>query len=167
MDLFRYSSSILLCLALAGCFSTNQGKAPIFSKGRDSVEKAALNWDVEYYSQKDLALQEIMKTPTTFPILFEEDSYVWERALIFLKNYTNGVGWNEEVNGIFILTSDSENNDEKFHYQISKKMTPDGYVYSVHCYTWEHLETPTSLLNAKNLSRFMRRGELERELITS
>jgi hypothetical protein len=140
-------------------------KSPRNSLVSDGTKRAAINWDVEYYSSKDLALQEIMKTPTEFPILFEEDYYVWERARIFMLKYTKGVAWHNEASGVTLLSSDAENNQESFHYFVSKKMTPDGYRYSVSCLTWDHRETPNSLLNAKNLSRFMRRGELEADLI--
>jgi len=165
----KIATIVFIALIATGCAVKKNGVHPVLENenGRSAVERAAMNWNVEYYSPKDLAMQEVMKSPTVFPILHEEDYYVWERAKIYLNKYTKGIGWENEINGITILTSDAENTDERFHYQISKKMNPDGYIYTVNCYTWDHQETPTSLLNAKNLSRFMRRGELEADLIVN
>lgn len=159
----RLITGVILCLFVSACTTLQRG--PSNSRVNDSAKRAAVNWDIEYYSPKDLALQEIMKTPTEFPILFEEDYYVWERAKIFLMKYTKGVAWQDEASGVFLMSSDAENNEESFHYLVSKRMTPEGYNYVVSCLTWDHRETPNSLLNAKNLSRFMRRGELEADLI--
>lgn len=163
MHILKLSSVVILSIvSLSACSSTTFNRNSLVA---DGTKRAAINWDVEYYSAKDLALQEIMKTPTEFPILFEEDYYVWERARIFMLKYTKGVAWHNETGGVTLLSSDAENNQESFHYFVSKKMTPDGYRYTVSCLTWDHRETPNSLLNAKNLSRFMRRGELEADLI--
>lgn len=160
------SATVYCLVVFAGCSGSMSKRAPtVNGEKREAAERAAMNWDVEYYSPKDLALQEVMKSPTQFPILHEEDYYVWERAKIFMTKYTKGVAWENEISGLHIMTSDAENNDESFHYQVSKRMTGEGYTYTVNCFTWDHQETPTSLLNAKTLSRFMRRGELEADLI--
>ncbi|MDZ4785775.1 MAG: hypothetical protein SGJ02_06840 [bacterium] len=164
---FSIPYGLLAILFFYGCTPsiTKNGRVSQ-TKNKDAVERAALNWEVEYYSAKDLALQEVMKTPTTFPVLHEEDYYVWERAFLFLKNNTKGIAWNDRLSeDLVVLTSDAENNEERFQYEISKKRTPDGFNYTVNCYTWDHIETPTALLNAKNLARFMRRGELEGDLL--
>lgn len=155
----------MACLLSACSASQSTPSHNRFNPAKESAQRASINWEIEHYTTKDLALQEIMKTPTEFPILFEEDYYVWERAKIFIMRYTKGIAWEDETSGIFVMSSDAENNEEPFHYLISKKMNPDGYTYKVACLTWEHAETPDALLNAKNLSRFMRRGELEADLL--
>lgn len=162
-----------LCLIVGCSTPRNKAVAPTGTLSLNSPKEVGIrgsyNWKnrVEFYSVQDVATQEISKSPTSFPIAFSEDGYSWERAKLFLKNHTAGFGWNDEFDNGSILTSDAENNKDKFHYQIVKIRNYEGYRYTVKCYNSLHQETSESILNAKNLARFIQKGELELELLKS
>ena len=160
-----------LFLTVLGCASP----APLSPSGNLSIispsdlgKRGSYRWDFEFDSVRDLALKEIENTPLTFTMPLEEDYYAWERALLFIVNHTSGFGWNDTFeDGGAIVTSDAENSGDKFHYQISKSFSPDGYHYAVKCLTHDHQESTETLLNAKNLARFIKDGKLEGDLLRS
>jgi hypothetical protein len=121
-------------------------------------------------TSRDQARQEILETPTTFDIEFEDDQNSWDRARFFLENYIGlpadrssvvtrvvGVRWSLASNPA----------QASYAYEVAKDATRTGFTYYVTCTPGSGGNPSQAALNAANLARFIRDGKLEMSLLTA
>lgn len=118
-------------------------------------------------SVEDLAKSNIDSSGTAFLIPFKDDHYAWERAQYFLQKYV-GDGKPPVIKLVgdrFILTN-RENPTGNFNYEIIKDNTKSGFRYAVICEVRNPIiDRQSAEANARNLSRFIREGNLEASLL--
>lgn len=115
---------------------------------------------IEAVSSHDEALLQIQSAPTRFFIDVENNAAAWERARFFLTQYT-GPG-RVDIQSTADREQLTKVSESGFRYHISRTFESGGAQYHVICTpTQAGADTTTALLNAKNLARFIREGELE------
>ena len=156
----------LFVVGLAGCASNKVAPAP---DGSISALVRASDYGLEVAeTSKDQARQEILHTPTTFDVQFEDDRYSWERARFFLENYIGlpadrssvmtrvvGVRWSLASNPA----------QASYAYEVAKDATRTGFTYYVTCTPGAAGTPDQAALNAANFARFIRDGKLEMSLL--
>ena len=107
---------------------------------------------------------QIQSAPTRFFIDVENNSAAWERARFFLSQYT-GPG-RVEIQSSADREQLAKLSNTGFRYQIARVFERGGAQYQIIC-TPKNSGTANNdaLLNAKNLARFVREGELDLGLI--
>ncbi len=145
MKRFILSSFVLsLSVILGGCHS-NTG------------------YTVERTSSQELILEEIEGMPTQFALDVPSSKAAWVRAVLFVQEHTKG---SAEIEGDRIVSC-SNHPENQFIYRIKKHESEMGAEFEISCEPVE--KTPakqaSALLNAKNLARFLRNGELELSLL--
>lgn len=118
---------------------------------------------IERTSSQELILEEIEGMPTQFSLDIPSSKAAWVRAVLFVQEHTKGSA-EIEPNKIVSCSNHPEN---QFVYRISKNDSEMGATFEITCEPIE--KTPANqaaaLLNAKNLARFLRNGELELSLL--
>lgn len=118
---------------------------------------------IERISSQELILEEIEGMPTQFSLDIPSSKAAWVRAVLFVQEHTKGSA-EIESNKIVSCSNHPEN---QFIYRINKHESEVGANFEITC---EPIQpTPSNqaaaLLNAKNLARFLRNGELELSLL--
>lgn len=120
-------------------------------------------YTVERTSSQELILEEIEGMPTQFSLDIPSSKAAWVRALFFVQEHTKG---SAEIEGNKIVSC-SNHPENQFIYRINKHESEIGTDFEITCEAVE--KTPANqaaaLLNAKNLARFLRNGELELSLL--
>lgn len=125
---------------------------------------------VEASSSLDQARESIEAQKLTFHTPFEEGRKVWERALLFSEHFLakaptiSNARTGTPIKSKFpetVLRTESE----RFSYEIIQRMEQDGFIYAVQSHEKSKGETPDSTLNAKNIARFLEKGQLEASLL--
>lgn len=130
------------------------------NQARNSAQRV----QVEHDSVTEIALQEVMATPTEFFIPVEEDRFAWGRARMFFEQ-------KEGAKPSIISTpshtevSNSNTKGDKYLYRVIRQPAAGGFQYTVTCRP--RLATGANLCkrNAKNVARFVKDGSLERTLL--
>jgi hypothetical protein len=116
--------------------------------------------DYELVSQQEDILNQIQSAPTRFTLALEENDAAWARANYFLRTYGGKAQIEKEAfQDKDVLT---KNGTSGFRYQIIRQFANSKVTYQVLCTPKSSKRTTTeALLNAKNLARFLKDGELE------
>jgi len=136
------------------------GCAPFMYGSNARVKPVA----IEAVSSHEEALLQIQSSPTRFFVEVEGNAAAWERARFFLSQYA-GPG-RVEIQSSADREQFSKVSSSGYRYQISRTFEVGGAQYQVLCTPKQAgADTNAALLNAKNLARFVREGELEVGLI--
>lgn len=111
-------------------------------------------------SQED-TLQQIQATPTRFSMPIEENQAAWERARFFLERYAGkGKIQSDKQHDRDTMTKMSSSG---FRYQFIRQFERGEAHFQVFCTPAKGSANSTAdaLLNAKNVARFLKDGELE------
>jgi hypothetical protein len=141
------------CHILTSCFAntsgTNQPLQPIA---------------IEAVSSEEESLLQIQSSPTRFFVDVENNAAAWERAHFFLVQYA-GPG-RVELQSSSDREQLSKVSKTGFRYQITRNFENGGAQYQVFCSPKQAgVANNDALMNAKNLARFVREGELDLGLI--
>lgn len=134
-----------------------------FISGCSTLESAGLvSKPVTYeaISSQEEALQEIQASPTNFEVTIEENEAAWERARFFLQQYAGkGKIQSERAADRDVMTKAGS---AGFRYQVARRFNGGKVNFQVFCTPKDpKRSTAQALLNAKNVARFVRSGELE------
>lgn len=117
---------------------------------------------IEVSNSADEYKSAILSGPTEFKIKSYESERAWERAVFFFKNYIDSkleysyIGKNKKI----VATS------KNYTYEISVSPENNFYKYKVQCFAGNSQnQSDESIVNAKNLSYFIRSGEIELNLL--
>jgi hypothetical protein len=164
---------LLLALAagvcwLSGC-SGSGAPRPSPGQVRSEIEIDGID------SVEDQALQAVMKAPLEFTVSFDEDQHAWDRARLFLRQYTlRGVVVDQELpygEGKLSNVIQSKNalgdfRPEPYLYTIERRLTTEGFRYLVQCQVGDSRGDPMyANRNGRNLARFVQAGSLELSLL--
>jgi hypothetical protein len=156
----------LFVLALSGCAPSKVASAP---QGSISALVRASDYGLEVAeTTQDQARQEILETPTSFDVHFEEDRYSWERARFFLENYIGlPSGHSSVVTRVVGVRWSLASNPAQaaYAYEVAKDSTHSGFTYYVTCIPGAGGTPDQAALNAANFARFIRDGKLEMSLL--
>jgi hypothetical protein len=135
--------------------SCSAGTSSSFNSGK---------FEFETISSAEEARLEIQSAPTAFSLDPEQNESAWERAYFYLNQYAGeGKVVHESASDRDILTKSTAHG---FRYQISRQYQGGGVNFQVLCTPIQGRGNPTdALLNAKNLARFIRTGELEMSIV--
>ena len=163
------ASVLVLCLSGAvGCGTAKVAPAP---EGSISALVRASDYGLEVAeTSRDQARQEILETPTTFDIQFEDDRNSWDRARFFLENYIGlPAGTSSVVTRVVGVRWSLASNPAQaaYSYEVAKDATRAGFTYYVSCTPGATGNSSQAALNAANLARFIRDGKLEMSLLAS
>lgn len=112
-------------------------------------------------SPQEDTLQQIQATPTRFSLPIEENQAAWERARFFLERYAGkGKIQSEKSSDRDVLTKVSA---AGFRYQFVRHFDRGEAHFQVFCTPSKGSKRTAgdALLNAKNVARFLKDGELE------
>lgn len=125
---------------------------------------------VEATSSLDQTKEDIAAQKVVFRAQFEDGRKVWERALLFsehflqkspvISNARSGASVKSKFPETVLRTESN-----RFSYEIVQRMEQDGFIYVVEASEKLKGETPESILNAKNIARFLEKGQLEDSLL--
>ncbi len=121
----------------------------------------------ERISPLEQATEAIAATPTRFTVPAEDEVVSWNRARTFFATTLKNEGVQvDHVGNSDLRISNRESKSERFFYSVIKRRLGNGgYDFQVVVNPrLPHLEQEAAL-NAKNLSRFIREGELETMLL--
>jgi len=151
----RNSHFRIFCLLSALC-----GCAPAVT--RPAVEKVTPQYDVQVETMEDQANAAVNRAPTNFAVASaSDDKLFWARTSLFFKQYTDSYQLKKNV------VRSVPGSKSRFIYEVSRVDQPETVKYSVRCLAAGNINTSTDVLsrNAKNLSRFIREGNLELSLL--
>lgn len=158
----------LLMVSVGGCASPKVAPAP---DGSISALVRASDYGLEVAeTSRDQARQEILETPTSFDVQFEDDRNSWDRARFFLENYIGLPADHSSVVTRVVGTRwslASNPAQAAYAYEVAKDTTRTGFTYYVTCTPGAGGSPSEAALNAANLARFIRDGKLEMSLLTS
>lgn len=120
-------------------------------------------YTVERTSSQELILEEIEGMPTRFSLDVPSSKAAWVRAVLFVQEHTKG---SAEIEGDRIVSC-SNHPENQYIYRIKKHESEMGAEFEITCDPVEMTpaKQASALLNAKNLARFLRNGELELSLL--
>jgi hypothetical protein len=112
----------------------------------------------EIISSDQVVLDEINIQPTSFFVANQDDSASWVRARFFFQTYLSGQP--QLSDKLFISDKKAKST---INYQVKREPQEEGTLYIVTCTNGINSQvTPEKLLlAAKNLARFIQKGELE------
>ncbi len=163
----RHAVIFAAVVASVGCGSSSLRGSARNGSIADVVRASDYGLEVEATTQ-DQAREEILTTPTSFDIQFDQDEHCWERARFFLENYTGAPATHSSVvtRVVGVRWSLASNPAESAYlYEVAKDSTQDGYTYYVTCQPGQGGSSDQAALNAGNLARFIREGKLEMSLL--
>lgn len=111
-------------------------------------------------SSQEETLIQIQNSPTHFSLSIEENEAAWERARFFLEQYAGkGKISSEHSSDRDVMTKIGSSG---FRYQMVRQFEKGKVGYQVFCTPKDSKRSNAeALLNAKNVARFVREGELE------
>lgn len=145
----------LALLCACGCAASNSQKL--------IYEKEKYQYDV--MSVPDVTKQEVLSTPRTFVLDYYENTYAWERAKIFFKEHTTSFLGERKISAEKTLLSNIESSKDRYAFEVERSKIPEGFKYQINCFMNELSGEDRSDLNARNLARFIQKGQLERSLL--
>jgi hypothetical protein len=166
--LARAGVGALLLISVGGCGSPRVARAP---EGSISALVRASDYGLEVAeTSREQARQEILETPTSFDVQFEDDRNSWDRARFFLENYIGlPAGHSSVVTRVVGSRWSLASNPAQaaYAYEVAKDTTRTGFTYSVSCSPGAGGTLSEAALNAANLARFIRDGKLEMSLLAA
>ena len=116
--------------------------------------------EIEVVTVEQQAIEEVNASSPSFFLNNAEDRDAWNRARFFFQTYTSGEP--TLTKDLFETSRDPKN---KYLYRLTRTTTPQGIHYVVICSSGIGDPTEEALQNAKNLSRFIKNGQLEVSLL--
>jgi len=154
MTCAQFVALVLLAGALLGCapaLHIEKVSAPLPTYERVTMEEALR--------------EEVANSPVSFVLNHYESNYAWERAKIFFKEHTTGFLGERKVSPDKLLLSNIESAKDKYVYEVERSRSAEGFRYHITCFSNEFAGLDQSQVNARNLARFIRMGQLERSLL--
>lgn len=116
---------------------------------------------IEVVSFKEQVREEIEEHPTQFQVPKQSDAQAWTRAQLFFRDY--------ELTTPIVSKNEIKSNpkaESRFLYQISRVGRGKEVEYVVNCVGREPRDTESAEVNARNVARFLKEGQLELSLLT-
>jgi hypothetical protein len=139
--------------------------------GRQSLSGAASHDALELTETvEERAVSDVRGADTVFDLSLDADRHAWERARLFFEKYlAPGDGQagviSKVVGSRWALASPPVG--RQYQYEVWRDSIRNGYRYSVTCKPLvSGASMDRAVLNAKNLARFIRDGQLELSLVS-
>jgi len=116
---------------------------------------------IEVVSFQEQVREEVEEHPTQFQLPRQGDAQAWTRAQLFFRDY--------ELSTPIVSSNEIKSNpkgDRRFLYQISRAGHGKEVEYVVNCVGREPRDNEIAEVNAKNVARFLKEGQLELSLLT-
>lgn len=115
---------------------------------------------IEVVSFQEQVREEVEEHPTQFQLPKQSDAQAWTRAQLFFRDY--------ELTTPIVSRNEIKSNpkeDKRFLYQISRVGHGKEVEYVVNCVGREPRDSEVAEVNAKNVARFLKEGQLELSLL--
>lgn len=107
---------------------------------------------------------------TDFEVSAGRDSHSWERTVFFFKNHTAGYRLEQDRDDPLSFKIWNSAATDSLHFTVRKRFYRGSYLYKVSCLPApaapRRMSLEMAVLNARNLARFIREGQLEVSLLS-
>jgi hypothetical protein len=138
------------------------------STGYSGIETERASYKFERDSFSETVLQEVLASPTEFFVDVKDSAATWSRAKLFFAKYAKIADLDQVTRVVdnAVLISNKEAPSQRYIIEIKKVPYGSGYNFTVNCRPRASgASSQIALRNAKNISRFLREGTLERSLL--